>query len=223
MFSNLLNIPHLNLIFYLDEERTKVWETDQSSSTFSVSRVGSSGISSSIVSVSIGNTTPDRLYYFFDPVSTTNLPAEKSEIIQDSEIVNNNSILSQNSVYNGSRRISVAGTNFFKFELAEIPEANSYESPSSNITYTTDCTHTNGPISTIEVTSAGKNYTTLPSITSINSLDGVRGDLVAVSENIGVIEKVKINDIGYDFPTDSTLKPSASLPQIISVESVGKS
>ena len=210
------------LNFYLDEERTKVWETDQSSSTFSVSRVGSSGISSSIVSVSIGNTTPDRLYYFFDPVSTTNLPAEKSEIIQDSEIVNNNSILSQNSVYNGSRRISVAGTNFFKFELAEIPEANSYESTSSNITYTTDCTHTNGPISTIEVTSAGKNYTTLPSITSINSLDGVRGDLVAVSENIGVIEKVKINDIGYDFPTDSTLKPSVSLPQIINVDSFAK-
>ena len=62
--------------------------------------------------------------------------------------MNNNSILSQNSVYNGSRRISIAGTNFFTFELAEVPEANSYESTSSNITYTTDCTHTDGPIST---------------------------------------------------------------------------
>ena len=210
------------LNFYLDEERTKVWETDQSSSTFNVSRIGSSGISSSIVSVSIGNTTPDRLYYSFDPVSTTNLPAEKSEIIRDSEILNNNSILTQNSVYNGSRRISIAGTNFFTFELAEAPEENSYVSTSSSITYTTDCTHTNGPISAVEVTSAGKNYTTLPSIVSINSLEGERGDLVAVSEDIGVIEKVKINDVGYDFPTDGTLKPSASLPQIISVDSFAK-
>ena len=49
-----------------------------------------------------------------------------------------------------------------------------------------------------------------------------RGDLVAVSENIGIIEKIKINDIGYDFPTDSTLKPSVSLPQIINVDSFAK-
>jgi hypothetical protein len=210
------------LNFYLDEEHTKVWETDQSSSTFSVSRIGSSGFSTSSVSVSIGNTTPDRLYYSLDPVSSTNLPAEKLEVIQDSEVVNNNSILSQNSVYNGNRKISIAGTNFFKFELVEVPEANSYESTSSNITYTTDCTHTEGPISEVYVTSAGKNYTTLPSIESINTLEGEGGDLVAVSESIGAIEKVKINDIGYDFPTDSTLKPSASLPQIINVDSFAK-
>ena len=40
--------------------------------------------------------------------------------------------------------------------------------------------------------------------------------------NIGIIEKVKLNDIGYDFPTDNTLKPSASLPQIINVDSYAK-
>ena len=38
----------------------------------------------------------------------------------------------------------------------------------------------------------------------------------------GIIEKVKLNDIGYDFPTDNTLKPSASLPQIINVDSYAK-
>ena len=32
---------------------------------------------------------------------------------------------------------------------------------------------------------------------------------------IGTIEKVKLEDIGYDFPSDKTLKPSASLPQIV--------
>ena len=201
---------------------TNRWETDGSSSTFSVSRTGIPGTSSANVSVSIGNTTPERLYYSLDPVSDANLPTVKSEIIKDSEILNNNSIISQNSVYNGNRRISIAGTNFFTFELPEIPEANSYVSTSSSITYTTDCTHTTGPISAVEVTSAGKNYTTLPAIESINSIEGVRGDLVSVSEDIGIIEKVKINDVGYDFPTDCTLKPSASLPQIINVDSFAK-
>ena len=210
------------LNFYLDDKYTNRWETDQSSSTFSVSRVGSAGTSSSSVTVSIGNTTPERLYYSFDVVSDTNLPVEKSEIITDSEISNHNSIISQNSVYNGNRRISVAGTNFFTFELSDIPEANSYVSTSSSITYTTDCTHASGSISAVEVTSSGKNYTTLPSITSIDSIEGVGGDLVSVSEDIGVIEKIKVNDIGYDFPTDKTLKPSASLPQIINVDSFAK-
>ena len=210
------------LNFYTDETYTDRWETDQTSSTFSVSRTGVVGSSSAKVSVSIGDATPERLYYLLEPVSDTNLPNVKSEVIRDSEILNNSSIITRNSVYNGSRRISIAGTNFFKFELAEIPEANSYESTSSNITYTTDCTHTTGPISNVEVTNSGKNYTTLPAIESINTIEGVGGDLVAISEDIGIIEKVKINDVGYDFPTDSTLKPSAALPQIINVDSFAK-
>ena len=210
------------LNFYLDDEYNNRWETDGSSSVFSVSRTGSTGSSSASVTVSIGNTTPERIFYSFDPVSDANLPDVKSQVIKDSEILNNNSIITQNSVYNGNRRVSTAGTNFFRFELPEIPESNSYVSTSSSITYTTDCTHTSGPISAVEVTSSGKNYTTLPSILSINSADGVRGDLVSVSEDIGIIEKVKIDDIGYDFPTDKTLKPNTTLPQIIDVDSFAK-
>jgi len=210
------------LNFYLDDAYTKRWETDQSSSTFSVSRTGSSGFSSAKVTVSIGKTTPERLYYSLDPVSATSLPVEKSEVIKDSEILSHNSIVTQNSVYNGNRRISIAGTNFFTFELPEIPEVDSYVSTSSSISYTTDCVHTKGPISSVDVTSSGKNYDILPSINSINSIEGVRGDLVSVTQDIGVIEKVKINDIGYDFPSDKTLKPSASLPQVINVDTFAK-
>ena len=210
------------LNFYLDDKYTNRWETDQSSSTFSVSRTGFSGIGTASVRVSIGQTTPERLYYSFDPVSDTNLPIEKSEIIRDSEILNNNSIITQNSVYNGNRRISIAGTNFFTFDLPETPEADSYTSTLSDITYTTDCTHTNGPIFAVEVTNPGRNYTTLPSIVSINTLDGVQGDLVSTTEDIGTIEKIKIEDIGYDFPTDKTLKPSTSLPQILNIDAFAK-
>ena len=45
---------------------------------------------------------------------------------------------------------------------------------------------------------------------------------MSVSEDIGIIEKIKIDDVGYDFPTDKTLKPSATLPQIIKVDSFAK-
>ena len=181
--------------------------TDKTSGTFSVSRTGKSGLSTtSTVTVSIGRTSPDRLYYRLDPIFNGSVPKEKSEIITDTTVLNSNSIITNNSVYNGQRRISIAGTNFFTFDLYENPEIDSYVTASSSISYTTDCTHTKGPISKVQVTSSGKNYNSLPEILSVNSVEGTKAELIPISDDIGTIEKVKLNDIGYDFPTDNYIK-----------------
>lgn len=211
------------LNFYLDSEYKTIWETDISSSTFSVSRVGKSGLSSnSKVRINIGNSTPQTLYYRLDPIYEGLIPAIKTESIIDKEVINFGSINSKNSILNGQRRVSIADTNFFKFSLEDIPERTSYVSTSSSITYTTDCVDTSGPISSIQITNPGRNYETLPEIVSINSVSGDGADIIATSNNIGRIEKVKINDIGYDFPTDKTLLPSASLPQIIKINTYAR-
>ena len=211
------------LNFYVDKNYTKLWESDLSSSVFDVNRENRSGLSTtSKVSVSIGKTTPSTLYYKLDPVTSNNLPKIKSEVMVDDEIIGSGSIEVRNSVYNGLRRVSVAGTNFFKFSLNEVPENNSYVSTSSSISYTTNCTHTNGPISAVEIVNPGKNYDSLPDIISVNSLNGSKAELVCVSKNIGKIQNVSIKDIGYDYPTDKTLKPSAILPQIIKLDSSAK-
>ena len=47
------------------------------------------------------------------------------------------------------------------FNLPDVPEKTSYVSTASSITYTTDCTHTDGPIAKVNVTSTGKNYDVL--------------------------------------------------------------
>ena len=211
------------LNFYLDENCTSKWKTDSSSNTFSVSRSGLPGINTdATVTVSIGQTTPQTLYYKVEPITDNDLSEDQLQIVVDDEVVGNNQFQSKESVYNGKRRVAIAGTNSFIFDLAEVPEKNSYVSTSSSITYTTDCVHTDGPIARVDVTSTGKNYNVLPEISSITSANGVRGDLTATSDTIGQIKKVKINDIGYDFPTDNTLKPSATLPQIIKVDGFAK-
>ena len=208
------------LNFYIDKNYTKLWESDLSSSVFNVTRENKSGLSTtSKVSVSIGKTTPSILYYRLDPVTNNNLPKIKSEVMVDDEIIGSGSIEVRDSVYSGLRKVSTAGTNFFNFSINEIPENNSYVSTSSSITYTTDCIHTNGPISTVEIVNPGRNYDSLPDIASINSNNGSRAELLCLSENIGKIENVSIKDIGYDYPSDKTLKPSAILPQIIKVDS----
>jgi hypothetical protein len=75
-----------------------------------------------------------------------------------------------------------------------------------------------GAISDIEVTNKGKNYYALPGISTVVTEFGKNALLEASSSSIGKIEKTKINDIGFDFPSDFTLRPSVSLNQVIKVE-----
>ena len=211
------------LNFYLDENCTSKWKTDGSSNTFDVIRNGLPGINTdATVTVTIGQSTPQTLYYKVEPITDNDLSENQLQIVIDDEVVGNNQLQSKNSVYNGSRRVAIARTNSFDFNLAEVPERDSYVSTSSSISYITDCVHTDGPIAKVDITSTGKNYNILPEISSITTINGVRADLAATSDIIGQIEKIKINDIGYDFPTDTTLKPSASLPQIIKVDGFAK-
>ena len=137
---------------------------------------------------------------------------DQLKIAIDTEVLGNNQLQSKDSVYNGKRRVAIAGTNFFTFNLPEIPEKNSYVSTASSITYTTDCTHAEG-IAKIDVTSTGKNYN-ISEVSSVTSNNGVGADIIATNDTIGQ-SKDKVNDIGYDFPTDNTLKLNATLPQII--------
>ena len=126
------------LNFYLDENCTSKWKTDSSSNTFSVSRSGLPGINTdATVTVSIGQTTPQTLYYKVEPITDNDLSEDQLQIVVDDEVVGNNQLQSKESVYNGKRRVAIAGTNSFIFDLAEVPEKNSYVSTSSSITYTT--------------------------------------------------------------------------------------
>jgi hypothetical protein len=215
--------PAFRLNFYVDENCTSMWKSDGFSNVFSVSRSGTPGVSTNAtVTVSIGQTTPQTLYYKLDPVTDNDLSEDQLQIVSDDEVVGGNQLQSKNSVYNGQRRVAIAGTNTFTFDLPEVPEKTSYVSTASSIAYTTDCIHTDGPIVRVDVTDTGKNYNILPEVSSITSINGVDADLIAKSNTIGQIEKIKINDIGYDFPTDNTLKPSATLPQIIKVDGFAK-
>ena len=143
------------------------------------------------------------------------------EVNVDDDVLQNNTIKIENSLYNGKYRVSTASTNFFEFTIGVTPEKSSYISSTSAaiINYTTDCVHTKGPISQIEIVSGGKAYQSLPGITTVSSSNGTGAILEADSNTIGQISKTRIVDIGFDFPADKTLKPSVTLPNIIKIES----
>ena len=88
------------------------------------------------------------------------------------------------------------------------------------MSYETESTTAFGGVAAFEIKNLGANYYSVPGITTITSDTG-KGSLIdVVSENIGQIKKTHLKDIGYNFPTDSTLRPSVGLPQIITIENL---
>ena len=41
-----------------------------------------------------------------------------------------------------------------------------------------------------------------------------------MSKNLFPIISNKMDDVGYDYPTDNTLRPTANLPEILEIESL---
>ena len=191
---------------------------------YDVTRDGVVGVDSAAkVVLKVNENTPEELYYRLDlTYESGEIPVEKTEINIDDEVFSNNTISITKSLYNGKNKVSVAGTNSFGFTVGVIPEESSYISSTTaaNITYETTCTHADGPITKVEVINSGKGYQSLPGITTVTSTSGKGVILEADSNQIGKITKTKIKDIGFDFPSDKTLRPSITLPNIIKIKSL---
>ena len=209
-----------DLNFYIDENFTKVWDTSQQSSKFNITRQGAPGLTGDArVTISVTEDIPTTLYYRLDPIYESTLPSVKSEIVVDPEIISGSSLEVLESLYNGKKKITVASTTEFTYTLGQVPERLSYGS-TSNLSYDTDSPTAYGEISQFEIKNKGQNYYSLPGISTINTAVGSGAIVEAKSLSIGKIKKVKIKDIGYNFPTDSTLKPNTILPQVCKMDAL---
>ena len=221
------NYPAFLLNFYSDKNLTKQWETSPQSTVFNVTRSGTAGVSDDAkVTLSVTDDVPENIYYTLDPIVESTLPNVKKEINVDSEVLNGSEVQIVNSDYNGKQRITVGSTNEFTYTLRESPERLSYGT-TSIISYETDSPTAYGAISEFEITSKGRNYYDLPGISTITTEVGSGAIIEARSTSVGKIKKIKVKDIGYDFASDTTIKPDTALPQIIkidalmSIESIG--
>ena len=186
---------------------------------FEVQKIGSVGVTSDAkIILSISEKTPEYLYYSLVPVFDSALPESKRLITTDTEVIANNQINVQSSKYNGQFSIVSTSNTSFQYNILNIPESISYNSITSQIKYETNSRNTLGPISKVKILNKGQNYYSLPQVLSLNSLQGSGAIFDISSTSIGKINKTRINNIGFDFPSDYTLKPSISIPQIIKVD-----
>ena len=120
-------------------------------------------------------------------------------------------------MYSGTFEFVSGTTTSFTYSLPSKPEADVYTTPDAKITYETICDNTYGPIAQIEVTDGGRNYYSLPGITTITSIAGSGAILEVQSNDIGQVKRTAISDIGYNFAADTTLNPSILYPQIVRI------
>ena len=199
-------------------------ETD----SFDVLFEGSVGDIGASVKLNVTNKTPKNLYYKLTPIDVNGIPIEKLGIFIDSEEINNNRITVRKSNYDGEYRIFDPIErdplvppflySEFKYQIPVNPESESYTFENSTIQYSTKSKNTFGPIFKAVIKNRGRYFYKLPKKTTIISANGSGAILSANSRSIGEIKTVNIRDIGFDYPSDFTIRPIAKLPTIYKVE-----
>jgi|TARA_B100000073_G_scaffold52358_1_gene38590 hypothetical protein len=210
-----------NLNLYTDKNFTQIWNTSSTTKTFEYSKSGKVGTSGGKTTLIVNDDIPENLYYRLDPVYDSELPETKSQIFIDDEVISANEITIKQSKYSGNYPITVGTNTSFTYTLAEKPEAVSYASTTNSIIkYETDCTHTSGPVAKIQILNPGKNYYSLPGITTVDETSGSGAVFEATSSTIGKLKSARLNDIGFNLPADTTLKPSVLFPQTVKINAL---
>ena len=94
----------------------------------------------------------------------------------------------------------------------------SYNLEESIIKYTTNSKSAYGAIENISISYNGSEYSNIVGITTIITNNGYGAILEPFSNSIGKIISNRIEDIGFDYPTDNTLRPVCNLPEILFID-----
>ena len=211
--------PAFEFNLYTDKNFTKIFNKSDNNNIFELTKTGNVGSAGAKATLTVNENLPDVLYYKLDVIRESSTPTSKIDIIVDGEANSNNEINCRYSEYNGTYSINVGTTTSFTYTLGETPESTSYTSSSSTIEYETDCTHTYGPIAKVSIENPGKNYYSLPGITTVTTSAGKNAILFTSSKDIGKVKNIDINNIdNYKLPSDKTLSPTARYPQILKID-----
>jgi len=211
------------LKLYTDEQFTQEFYGTLSGNVFNVSYIGAVGISSNAkLTLTVDDRVPSKLFYKLVPTKSNFIPPVKSEIVLDEDVKNNNLLNIISSKYNGSFTVSGVGSTTFTYNLIGSPESSSYTLTQGSLSYKTTSSQAVGGISTIKVQYNGYGYTKLPGISTITSEGGIDAILTPFGAGIGTVVSISSDLLGYDYPTDKTLRPSCNLPEVFEVLPLNK-
>jgi hypothetical protein len=218
---NGISYPAFELSLYTDRNFKHKFLSSKSKTSFEVEKTGIVGVTSDAkITIQFDENLPEILYYKLNPIDLTNNLSVKSSIIVDDEQNNHSTINLISSKYSGEHRVIDTDPNPFKFKyiITNYPERGEYTKENAILTYTTESKNVKGPINSIKLLSNGSNYKKLPSIKKIESIDGKNALLKIESNNIGKFGNFEIEDIGFDYSCDLTIRPKFKFPDILYIK-----
>ena len=201
-----------NLKIFYDENFKDEFVSTGSTNVFSTTGVGTCGVSTNAsLTINYYRDLPVKLFYAL----------ERSGYIStaDTEVERYSEISFVDSYYQGSYKVSGIGTTTFNLSLKTSPEKNSYnESECNTLEYTTTSSSASGGVSKIRTISPGINFKKLPIFKEIQSDLGAGAYIVAKSNSIGKVNQIRIVNEGFEYSSDKTLRPEASIPKLITIK-----
>ena len=215
---NTTSLPAFSFKLYKDNAFTKEYETNGTSEVFEVTSTGTVGVSADAkISLKVNSNSPKLLYYKLNPILTNENKIENKQIVVDDEVNLNNQLIVKDSNFSGTFKITSTGSTTFTYDIDSVPEASSFTSSDSTLKYSTISTTAYGGVKEIIVIDGGGGYLTVPGITTVTSNVGSGVVLESFSNNIGKVTKTTLENIGFDYPSDVTLKPEVLFPQVLRI------
>lgn len=193
--------------FFYDKQFNKNFVSVANTSTFTVSdKINNIGIITE-TTINFNENLPENLYY---SLSKNGIPLFSNDINEDYQI----SFVDE--LYNQEYKISGVGSTTFHVSLHDIPQKLSYsQNECSYLKYETTSKSAKGGISNIRILNSGYGYKKLPKISKIVSKSLGKNSILELNSNsIGKIGKVEINNDGYDYPSDKSLRARARIDSI---------
>ena len=205
---------------YKDSQFTEEFDTTQTSSIFDISRTGQIGVDANAkLTLIVNDQTPNNLYYKLVPTNLALNSQVKKDIIIDSDVISSNKISLVENDYNGRHTIVGIDSTYFQFNILNRPQFEILTSDSSSLEYFTDTLVVKGSIQEIKITNKG-SYAKLPRITSIISKSGSESIIFPISNSIGKIASVEIQDIGFEYYADYSIRPIVKYPDILDLNAL---
>ena len=219
--SNEVQYAAFDFVLYTDKDLTNIFHTSQDTDDFNVSRVGTIGVDAT-AKLTVKNTKEitQNLYYNLVPVNLELNSDVKREIIRDNlNIICPSKLVLRNNDLNGTHAVVSAASTTFNIAVKRAPKKLEFSNTDGELSYDSFSYHSYGPISDIKLINSGREYRSLPGISTIVSDLGDNAILEPNSFSIGRISNIDIQDIGFDYSADRTLKPEAQIPQLIKINS----
>ena len=210
------NFSAFDFVLSKDSTFTEKFISSTKNESFDLIYQGEPGSDGSFARLKVSNSIPTILYYTLVPTKAAMSVNSELKVVNDQEFINkSNRIEIRESFYNGKHLVTNSTDTTLKYSLKNTPEESEY---TSGVKYYSTSSGSTGGIHKILSESGGFGYKIIPSVESIVSVGGSNAIVLPQSTTIGKIKSVNIEDIGFDYSSDKSVRPVAKFPDILKIE-----